>query len=73
MVAKLATRRAKPNGQHYVSMEDIDTFILDKPVRDLPGKKRAHPPLYSLIVTTTLSLKMIPSLLLKKIFEKITE
>ena len=38
LVAKLATRRAKPNGQHYVSMEDIDTFILDKPVRDLPGK-----------------------------------
>ena len=38
LVAKLATKKAKPNGQFHVEQEDVNTFILDKTVRDLPGK-----------------------------------
>ena len=37
LAAKLATKKAKPNGQFYVGPADMNTFILDKAVRDLPG------------------------------------
>ena len=33
----MATRVAKPDGLHYVPSVDIAGFILDKPVKDLPG------------------------------------
>ncbi|ESP04544.1 hypothetical protein LOTGIDRAFT_170636 [Lottia gigantea] len=37
LLAKLATRNAKPNGQYYVESYDVLEFIKDVSVRDLPG------------------------------------
>jgi DNA repair protein REV1 len=37
LIARMATRIAKPDGQHYVATGDVATFILDKAVKDLPG------------------------------------
>ena len=37
-MAKIATRKAKPNGQFWLELKDVQAFILDKPVGDLPGK-----------------------------------
>ena len=37
LLAKMATRVAKPNGQFYVSPEKVFTFMNDKLVKDLPG------------------------------------
>ena len=38
LLARLATTKAKPNGQYQVTSEDAATFIQDIPVRSLPGK-----------------------------------
>jgi len=37
LLAKLATRKAKPNGQFHLLPEDVAEFIKDKSVSDLPG------------------------------------
>ena len=37
LLARMATRTAKPNGQYLVRSEDIATFLSSQPVRDLPG------------------------------------
>ncbi|KAK3761289.1 hypothetical protein RRG08_014300 [Elysia crispata] len=37
LLAKLATRRAKPNGQFEVQNSEAKQFIQDQPVSDLPG------------------------------------
>ncbi|CAL1536465.1 unnamed protein product [Lymnaea stagnalis] len=37
LLARLATRKAKPNGQHQVQSSEARDFIRDQSVRDLPG------------------------------------
>ncbi|XP_059172057.1 DNA repair protein REV1-like [Physella acuta] len=37
LLARLATRKAKPNGQYQVSVTEAKDFIKDQPVRNLPG------------------------------------
>jgi len=41
LVARLATRLAKPDGQHRVLKADTEEFIRQQPVGDLPGVGRA--------------------------------
>lgn len=38
LLAKLATRKAKPNGQFYLEQHKAEDFIKDKPIRELPGR-----------------------------------
>lgn len=38
LLARLATRKAKPDGQYFLRSEDVDDFIRDLPVTSLPGK-----------------------------------
>uniref|UniRef100_A0A914W2G8 DNA repair protein REV1 n=1 Tax=Plectus sambesii TaxID=2011161 RepID=A0A914W2G8_9BILA len=37
LVARLATRRAKPNGQFYVPQKDVHSFMAEQRIADLPG------------------------------------
>ena len=37
LLARMATRVAKPNGQHSLSIDDADEFLGDQKVHDLPG------------------------------------
>ncbi|XP_013867133.1 DNA repair protein REV1 isoform X2 [Austrofundulus limnaeus] len=37
LLARLATRKAKPNGQYFLRSEEVDDFIRDLPVTNLPG------------------------------------
>ncbi|XP_028292398.1 DNA repair protein REV1 isoform X2 [Gouania willdenowi] len=37
LLARLATRKAKPNGQFFLKSEEVDDFIRDLPVTSLPG------------------------------------
>jgi len=36
-LARLATRKAKPDGQYLLKSEEVDDFIRDLPVTSLPG------------------------------------
>uniref|UniRef100_A0A1A8JYG9 DNA repair protein REV1 n=1 Tax=Nothobranchius kuhntae TaxID=321403 RepID=A0A1A8JYG9_NOTKU len=40
LLARLATRKAKPNGQYFLKSEEVDDFIRDLPVTSLPGVGR---------------------------------
>lgn len=37
LLARLATRKAKPNGQYFLKSEEVDDFIRDLSVTSLPG------------------------------------
>ncbi|XP_075962249.1 DNA repair protein REV1 isoform X2 [Anarhichas minor] len=37
LLARLATRKAKPDGQHLLKSEEVDDFIRELPVTSLPG------------------------------------
>ncbi|XP_038576785.1 DNA repair protein REV1 isoform X2 [Micropterus salmoides] len=37
LLARLATRKAKPDGQYFLKPEEVDDFIRDLPVTSLPG------------------------------------
>ncbi|TMS06938.1 DNA repair protein REV1, partial [Larimichthys crocea] len=37
LLARLATRKAKPEGQYFLKSEEVDDFIRDLPVTSLPG------------------------------------
>ncbi|TRY99045.1 hypothetical protein DNTS_032771 [Danionella cerebrum] len=41
LLARMATRRAKPNGQYLLRSEEVDDFIRDQPVSTLPGVGRS--------------------------------
>ena len=41
LLAKLATRRAKPNGQFYMAPSLVASFLAELPVKQLPGVGRA--------------------------------
>lgn len=37
LVARMATRLAKPNGQHLAAPDDLAVYMKDQKVTDLPG------------------------------------
>ncbi|CAH1118562.1 unnamed protein product [Phaedon cochleariae] len=39
--ARLATRKAKPAGQYYLQADDVEAYMADIPLSDLPGVGRA--------------------------------
>ncbi|XP_073701709.1 DNA repair protein REV1 [Garra rufa] len=41
LLARMATRKAKPNGQYLLRSEEVDDFIRDQPVSSLPGVGRS--------------------------------
>ncbi|XP_069747115.1 DNA repair protein REV1 isoform X2 [Narcine bancroftii] len=41
LLARMATRKAKPDGQYYLKPEEVDDFIKDQLVSSLPGVGRA--------------------------------
>ncbi|XP_067265079.1 DNA repair protein REV1 [Chanodichthys erythropterus] len=41
LLARMATRKAKPNGQYFLQSEEVDDFIRDQPVSSLPGVGRS--------------------------------
>ena len=40
LLARMATRRAKPDGMFLLRQEDAEAFMRDVPVKDLPGVGR---------------------------------
>lgn len=43
LLARLATRKAKPDGQYFLRSEEVDDFIRDLLVTSLPGRSTAPP------------------------------
>ncbi|KAI4892709.1 hypothetical protein NFI96_015304, partial [Prochilodus magdalenae] len=41
LLARMATRKAKPNGQYFLRPEEVDDFIRDQSVTSLPGVGRS--------------------------------
>uniref|UniRef100_A0A673XFR3 DNA repair protein REV1 n=1 Tax=Salmo trutta TaxID=8032 RepID=A0A673XFR3_SALTR len=41
LLARMATRKAKPNGQYFLRSEEVDDFIRDQTVTSLPGVGRS--------------------------------
>ncbi|MEE6470423.1 hypothetical protein FKM82_008964 [Ascaphus truei] len=41
LLARMATRQAKPDGQYHLKPEEVDDFIRDQLVRNLPGVGRS--------------------------------
>ena len=37
MLAKMATRKAKPNGQYYLKSEEVLEFMSEQSVQNIPG------------------------------------
>jgi DNA repair protein REV1 len=37
LVARLATRKAKPNGQFYVQKHEVNGFVKEMPLSSIPG------------------------------------
>lgn len=38
LVSRLATREAKPNGQHLINPDEVDEFMKGQAIGNLPGK-----------------------------------
>ncbi|XP_035378849.1 DNA repair protein REV1 isoform X1 [Electrophorus electricus] len=69
LLAKMATRKAKPNGQYFLRPEEVDDFIRDQPVTSLPGVGRSmSSKLASLGVSTCGDLQQVAMLRLQKEF-----
>lgn len=41
LLARMATRKAKPDGQYHLKPEEVDDFIRGQLVSNLPGKYRS--------------------------------
>ena len=41
LLARMATRKAKPDGQYHLKPEEVDDFIRGQLVTNLPGKYRS--------------------------------
>ena len=53
LTARLATRKAKPNGQLHISDSEINLFMRDQPVENLPGVgRKIRQKLHSLNIQT---------------------
>ncbi|XP_051566138.1 DNA repair protein REV1-like isoform X1 [Myxocyprinus asiaticus] len=69
LLARMATRKAKPNGQYFLRSEEVDDFIRDQPVSNLPGVGRSmSSKLASLGVSTCGDLQHLSMSLLQKEF-----
>ncbi|KAM9487515.1 DNA repair protein REV1 isoform 1-T1 [Clarias gariepinus] len=69
LLARMATRKAKPNGQYFLRKEEVDDFIRDQPVTSLPGVGRSiSSKLISLGVTTCDDLQQLSIVRLQKEF-----
>ncbi|KAG9348665.1 hypothetical protein JZ751_028982 [Albula glossodonta] len=69
LLARMATRKAKPDGQYYLKSEEVDDFIRDQSVTSLPGVGRSMGcKLASLGVRTCGDLQQIPMSRLQKEF-----
>ncbi|XP_017325602.1 DNA repair protein REV1 isoform X2 [Ictalurus punctatus] len=69
LLARMATRKAKPNGQYFLRPEEVDDFIRDQPVTSLPGVGRSiSSKLASLGVTTCGDLQQLSIVRLQKEF-----
>ncbi|XP_062862331.1 DNA repair protein REV1 isoform X2 [Trichomycterus rosablanca] len=69
LLARMATRKAKPNGQYFLRPEDVDDFIRDQPVTSLPGVGRSiSSKLASLCVSTCGDLQQLSIVRLQKKF-----
>uniref|UniRef100_A0A7M5WQM1 DNA repair protein REV1 n=2 Tax=Clytia hemisphaerica TaxID=252671 RepID=A0A7M5WQM1_9CNID len=69
LIARLATRRAKPDGVHYVLDNDIPEFIACQKVIDLPGIGRAQGEKFTALnIQTCKELQMLSLTQLQKEF-----
>ncbi|XP_066542765.1 DNA repair protein REV1 [Hoplias malabaricus] len=69
LLARMATRKAKPNGQYLLRPEEIDDFIRDQSVTSLPGVGRSmSSKLASLGVSTCGDLQQVSMVRLQKEF-----
>ncbi|KAI1885367.1 hypothetical protein AGOR_G00219410 [Albula goreensis] len=69
LLARMATRKAKPDGQYNLKSEEVDDFIRDQSVTSLPGVGRSMGcKLASLGVRTCGDLQQIPMSRLQKEF-----
>lgn len=69
LLARMATRKAKPNGQYFLRSEEVDDFIRDQPVSSLPGVGRSmNSKLISLGVSTCGDLQQLSMSRLQKEF-----
>uniref|UniRef100_A0A8B9LXI5 DNA repair protein REV1 n=1 Tax=Astyanax mexicanus TaxID=7994 RepID=A0A8B9LXI5_ASTMX len=69
LLARMATRKAKPNGQYFLRPEEVDDFIRDQSVTSLPGVGRSmSSKLASLGVNTCGDLQQVSMVRLQKEF-----
>ncbi|KAI5621297.1 DNA repair protein REV1 isoform X2 [Silurus asotus] len=69
LLARMATRKAKPNAQYFLRPEEVDDFIRDQPVTSLPGVGRSmSSKLNSLGVSTCGDLQQLSIVRLQKEF-----
>ncbi|XP_072542162.1 DNA repair protein REV1 isoform X2 [Salminus brasiliensis] len=69
LLARMATRKAKPNGQYFLRPEEVDDFIRDQSVTSLPGVGRSmSSKLASLGVSTCGDLQQVSMVRLQKEF-----
>ncbi|KAL6484834.1 hypothetical protein MHYP_G00068790 [Metynnis hypsauchen] len=69
LLARMATRKAKPNGQYFLRPEEVDDFIRDKSVTSLPGVGRSmSSKLASLGVSTCGDLQQVSMVRLQREF-----
>ncbi|EDV28326.1 uncharacterized protein TRIADDRAFT_53871 [Trichoplax adhaerens] len=69
LIARMATRIAKPNGQHYVDPANVLTFVANQSLKDLPGVGyRLHRKLKDLNVETCQDLRKISLPVLQRDF-----
>lgn len=54
LLAKMATKKAKPNGQFYLKGDDVMDFMKDQSVQNIPGINLSCFSLFLAIVTVKL-------------------
>ena len=71
MIARLASKAAKPDGQRQVLPDEVEAFIVDRPVTDLPGVgHKSADLLHKINVRTVRDLREVPRELLVELFGK---
>ena len=71
MIARLASKSAKPNGQRLVRPQEVEAFIIDRPVGDLPGVgRKTAETLAKFNVLTVRDLRRLPRENLIELFGK---
>ncbi|BES87554.1 Terminal deoxycytidyl transferase rev1 [Nesidiocoris tenuis] len=71
LIARLATKKAKPNGQYWIEDDQIELFLNDLPLSELPGVGRSTThKLKELAIKTCGDLQLLPLQELQKEFGK---